>query len=144
MYDELKNLCIKYYNILELLWLCNWCGASKGFSFDTFLFWLLEAQSYYDKDKWKILYEQIRIEWCFVHDLMYGLKMSKLYADFKLAKYIWGKTYWTSLWLRITIFAGVFLWLTLKWWKAYKNAQKITYNQLIEEIQKNNIITEVP
>lgn len=143
MYNELLNICQKYYTVLELLWYVNGCWASKGFRFDSFFFWLLESQTYYDKEKGKKLYNQIKQEWCWVHDLEYMLRNPKILADFRLSFYVFKKLHWVSLWLRIFIFICIFLWLLVKWGQAYRDAPQITYWKLYDEVLKNNIVTEV-
>lgn len=136
----LQQFCVDNAIVLELLELCNGCWASKGFNFDEFVFWLLKAQPYYDKEKGKKLYEEIKIQWCYVHDLEYALKSIKVLADLRLSTFLFKKLHHFSLWLRILIFLWVFFWLLLKWWEAYRNANKITFWDLQKKVEDYKII----
>lgn len=137
---NLQQFCVDNAQVLELLDYCNGCWASKGFNFDEFVFWLVKAQPYYDKDKGLKLYDDIKIKWCFVHDLEYALKNFKILADFRLAKFLFLKLHHFSLWLRILVFLWVFFWLLIYWNKAYKNAEKKTIQEIIEEVENYKCI----
>lgn len=115
------------YKYLKEKNIINWCWWQWGFSISKLYRDTISQYSEYDKHKACKLLENIELQWCWPHDVRYynwNKLYYKIYADLCLSCSLFRLTNWTNIFIRISLFSVVFIWLTFKWWKYFNKGEK--------------------
>ena len=109
------DLTSSQIDYLKKAWIINWCWWEWWFNIEPLIKDYIENISWYDKEKWKKLFEDIR-QICYEHDIDFRFKRWFYYSNYIFAKKIYKLFH--KLWNQFKISFLVFVLLN-KYWKKY-------------------------